>query len=143
MVAVHVPTVAKGSVSAPPTLATLSGRVVHSDGTPAVAARVLVSGSPDSALTGDNGQFELRGLRSGSRTLVVRALGYVPVETPVEITRETRTIDVALGARIALLDSIQVIGQLKAGYAKSGVRSPAPEWSGPLSDRGGHCEEPR
>ena len=88
-----------------------------------MAARVLVSGSGDSALTSDSGRFVLHGLRPGTRTLVVRAVGFVPVVTTVELSgRETQQVDVALGMQVAVLDSIKVIGQLNVGYAKVGFQ---------------------
>jgi hypothetical protein len=119
IVVLHLPTA--GVAAASQRTASLSGRVTQPTGAPAVGARVLVLGSRDSVATDESGAFTLHGLSPGTRTLVVRAIGFEPVTTPVEITaRETRKIDVPLGMRIGVLDSIRVIAQLQAGYGRVG-----------------------
>ncbi len=124
IVALHVPAASVASTPAASAgVASLSGRIIHANGSPAVAARVLVIGGADSALTSDSGGFVLHGLRPGTRTLVVRAVGYVPVSTSVEVSgREMRNVVVPLGMQIAVLDSIKIIGQLKSGYVKVGFQ---------------------
>ena len=122
VVALHVPGVTVASApSASPGVATVTGRVTHADGTPAVAVRVAIVGAADSALTGDSGRFVLHRLRPGTRTLVLRAIGFEPVTASVEVSgQQTRNVNLALGVKIAVLDSIRVVGQLKNGYQRVG-----------------------
>jgi hypothetical protein len=127
IVALHTPTVGpppsvpSAGQSTAPAGATVSGRVVHIDGSPVQAASVFVPGSPDSAVTGSDGQFALRGVHPGTRSLVVRAIGYEPVVTTVEASAlDPRNVNVALGMKVAILDSIRVVGRLTAGYERIG-----------------------
>jgi hypothetical protein len=94
----------------------LTGRVVRSDGGgPFVGAQVMVLGTGDTAVTGDSGQFTLRGLPSGSRTLEVRAVGWDPVLMPVEVSqRAPRQITVPLATKAAVLKSVIVTGNVNA-----------------------------
>jgi hypothetical protein len=122
--AVGLPSTASAATPGTPGGATVSGRVVHADGSPVPSARVFVIGSPDSTVTGNDGQFEVRGVRPGTRTLVVRSIGFQPVATAVEAsTRDPRNVTVSLGMRVAVLDSIKVMGKLMTGYETVGFEA--------------------
>ena len=97
--------------------AVLTGTVMSPQAQAVVAARVYVMGAEDSAQTDAQGQFTLRNLPSGSRTVVVRAIGYEPVTQPVELTtREPRHIVVPFTARaVPTLKPVQVVARLDQG----------------------------
>lgn len=118
LVTIHVP-----SAVAPPagSGATLQGHVVRADGKSIPGARARVLGGTDSATTDDGGRFILHGLPIGSRTLVVRAVGYQPVRVPVELSvRIPQQVIVPLGQSAVVLKTVVVIGQLDAGYRRVG-----------------------
>ncbi|MCC7109652.1 MAG: carboxypeptidase regulatory-like domain-containing protein [Deltaproteobacteria bacterium] len=49
----------------------IRGRAVHTDGTPAAAARVVVQGTPRAAEAGADGSFAVRGLSAGPWVLLI------------------------------------------------------------------------
>jgi hypothetical protein len=100
----------------------LTGRVMRSDGSgPVEGAQVVVSGSRQTAVTGDSGQFALRGLPTGTHTVEVRALGWEPVSQVVELTTHApRHVVVSLGAKTAVLKAVVVTVKLNAGLHNVG-----------------------
>lgn len=116
LVIVHLP----GTIAGTPSGAELSGRVTQSDGRPAVGARVQIAGA-DSAVTTDSGEFHLHRLPTGSRTLLVRAVGWNPLTVPVELSvRSPQKIVVPLGEKAAVLQAVVVQAQLETGYHRVG-----------------------
>lgn len=66
--------------------AELSGRVVDGlTGAGIPGVRVELDGSTTIALSDASGAFHLRGLEPGTRSVLVRALGYLPAARPVEL----------------------------------------------------------
>jgi hypothetical protein len=110
---------------APPTGSVLTGRVIRSDGSgPFAGAQVMVLGSKQTAVTNDSGQFTLRGLAAGSRTLEVHALGWEPVTMPVDLAlREPRQVTVPLAVKTAVLRAVIVTATLNAGLQRVGFDS--------------------
>ncbi len=102
--------------------ASLSGRVYRSDdGRPFIGAVITVAGTGDTAITGDDGLFTLRGLPAGSRTLEVRALGWEPEALPVELSdRTAHNVVVRLATKTAVLDAVVVTATLNAGLHRVG-----------------------
>jgi hypothetical protein len=102
--------------------ASLSGRIVPSDGSHAFAGAVVtIAGTGDTAITGDNGQFTLRGLPAGSRTLEVRALGWEPEALPIELSERTaHNVVIRLSTKTAVLDAVVVSATLNAGLHRVG-----------------------
>ncbi|MCR4339394.1 MAG: TonB-dependent receptor [Gemmatimonadaceae bacterium] len=66
--------------------ATLSGTVVDGEGKPIDNAHVSITGGPSAATTDSTGSFTLTGQPTGTHALVVRRLGYMPVEVAVNLT---------------------------------------------------------
>jgi Carboxypeptidase regulatory-like domain len=66
--------------------AVLTGQVLNIHGQPVAQASVFVKGAADSALTDPTGKFTLHNLPSGTRSVVVRSVGYEPAERVVELT---------------------------------------------------------
>jgi len=100
----------------------LTGRVLRPDGEgPFAGAQVGVLGTAQIAVTGDSGEFTLRDLPTGTRTLEVRALGWEPVSIPVELTRrEPHRIIVPLAVKTAVLEAVVVTATLNAGLHRVG-----------------------
>ena len=103
--------------------ATLTGRVVDPSGTPLANARVAVE-SDDAATTTDNtGEFRLTGLRTGTRGLSVRRIGFASKDIPVEVSgTSVRSVTVALERYVAILDAVRVtairdIGLQRVGFS--------------------------
>lgn len=111
--------------AAPSTGSVLTGRITRSDGNgPFAGAQVTVLGSGAIAVTNDSGQFTLRGLPTGSRTLVVLAVGWEPVSMAVDLAvHEPRQIAVALQVRTAALQAVVVTAALNAGLQRVGFDS--------------------
>ncbi len=113
-----------GSV-APTGGSVLSGRVMRGDGTgPLAGAQVVVLGAKATAVTNDSGEFTLRELPSGSRTLAVRAIGWRPEILPVDLaTRAPHRVVVPLQTKTAELQAVVVTGTINAGLKRVGFES--------------------
>jgi hypothetical protein len=104
--------------------AVLTGRVVNAAGGAVVNARVDVVGTPGKALTNHNGDFTMSGLPSGTQSLVVRQLGYAPVEVPVELsTRAAASVKVTMSKPATVLDPVVVRAEGDAGLDRVGFSS--------------------
>ncbi len=78
---------------------TLAGRITdQSSGDPIVMARVIIQGSHEFAYSDGQGDYQLVGLETGSRTMRISAQGYQPVSQTVSLATAgaTLTRDVAL-----------------------------------------------
>jgi hypothetical protein len=119
------PVAAANGTAAPSAGSVLTGRVIGSDGSgPFAGAQVMVRGSNQTAVTNDSGQFTLRGLPTGSRTLEVHALGWEPVTMPVDLAqREPRQVTVPLEVKTAVLRAVVVTATLNAGLHRVGFDS--------------------
>lgn len=102
--------------------ASLTGRVTNGAGQPIVGARVDVLGTPGATLTRENGEFSLSELPSGTQTVVVRQLGFAPVETAVELsTRAAARVTIALTRAAQVLAPVTVTAnEADAGLDKVG-----------------------
>ncbi|HJU74290.1 MAG TPA: carboxypeptidase regulatory-like domain-containing protein [Gemmatimonadaceae bacterium] len=101
--------------------AVLTGRVVNGAGQPIVGARVDVVGTPGATLTRDNGEFSLNELPSGTQTVVVRQIGFAPVEQAVELsTRAPQRVTVALTRAAQVLAPVAITASADAGLDKVG-----------------------
>lgn len=105
------------SDSAPPVemlrgTARLRGRVVGAAGRPVAGARVMVWGTGVEATSDENGQFALGSLPGGTHTLEVRAVGFTPVQRPVDIVQGTPgATEVELATLGITLDTVRVVAQ--------------------------------
>jgi hypothetical protein len=102
--------------------AELTGHVVNPGVQPLSGARVFVVGAADSAVTNAGGDFVLRHLPSGTRVVVVRAVGYSPVTMTVELSsREPQHITVPFLARaIPVLRPVVVTAVYDSGLRRVG-----------------------
>ena len=111
--------------TAPSTGSVLTGRVMRSDGTgPLPGAQVTVLGSQVTTVTNDSGDFTMRGLSAGTRTLAVRAVGWEPVTMPVDLAvHEPRKVVVPLQIRTAALKAVVVTATRDAALKRVGFDS--------------------
>ena len=88
-------------------------------------ASVFVKGAADSALTDATGKFTLHNLPSGTRSLVVRSVGYEPVVRPVELTSRAPASAVVSFTHTALpaLAPVVVTARLDEGLRKVGFEA--------------------
>ncbi|MEO5903177.1 MAG: carboxypeptidase regulatory-like domain-containing protein [Gemmatimonadaceae bacterium] len=130
-VAIAAPTAGKPGAPVavlPKGKAVLTGKVVDIGGTPLAGARIALE-ADDVATTSDNkGQFALSGLRSGTRSLSVRRLGFQAVEVPVDLSsRSAQNITVMLAHYVPVLDAVRVsavreLGLQRVGFTERQVR---------------------
>lgn len=89
--------------------AVITGTITNAGGVPVPGARVSVQGSASSASTGTDGKFTLTGVVPGTQSVLVRRVGYTPVELPVDVTSlKTNQITVRLGSYTPLLSNVDV-----------------------------------
>jgi hypothetical protein len=103
--------------------AILTGRVLDPAGTPLPRARVSVDSA--FALSDPDGRFALRNLRSGTRSVIIRRLGYDPKEVIVALRARAPTeVTVKLSEFVPVLDTVRVravaldIGLQRLGFAQ-------------------------
>lgn len=89
-------------------IATVSGRVTSTDGTPLVDARVTVVEAGRSVNTNAEGQYSIASLPTGSYTFSYSAIGYAPHARRVQVAAAPLTMDVALKPSLVELPPIQV-----------------------------------
>ncbi|HUQ80372.1 MAG TPA: carboxypeptidase regulatory-like domain-containing protein [Gemmatimonadaceae bacterium] len=90
--------------------ASVSGRVVSTDGRPLASARLSLEGSDVEATTNERGEFALTGLPSGSQTLNARALGFLPDRRTVHLLtgRAQNEVVISLTSLKVFRDTIRV-----------------------------------
>lgn len=104
--------------TAPPRLrgqARLSGRVINAAGAPVMNARVDVQGTGAATLSRQDGSFGFTDLPSGTQSLVVRQLGFEPVEMAVELSaRAPQRVTVTMAKPARILEPVAVTAERSA-----------------------------
>jgi len=89
--------------------AVITGRVTNAGGVPVENARVSVQGAVASAETQKDGTFTLAGVPPGTQSVLIRRVGYTPVEMPLDVSMHTpNRITVRLGVYTPMLSSVEV-----------------------------------
>ncbi|MEO7103361.1 MAG: carboxypeptidase-like regulatory domain-containing protein [Gemmatimonadaceae bacterium] len=89
--------------------AVITGKVTNAGGVAVSGARVSVQGNPASTETGADGRFTLPGVLPGTQSVLVRRVGYSPVETPMNVTTGApNDMTVRLGTYTATLSTVDV-----------------------------------
>jgi hypothetical protein len=108
LVAVRRLSLAAGGEAAPRD-ARLAGTIRSTDGRAVARALVGVLGLPDATRSDSSGRFQLTGLPAGSFTLDVRAIGFGPGRSDVELRGgRTTTADVVLPVVAVALPEVSV-----------------------------------
>jgi len=101
--------------------AILTGRVLDPNGAALPRARVAVAGDSAVTLSDAEGRFTLRNLRSGTRALSVRRLGFEPAEVAVALHAHTPSdVTVRLGQFVPVLDTVLVVARQDRGLERVG-----------------------
>lgn len=89
---------------------TINGRVVDAEnGQPIAAAQITISGTQLGRSTGDDGRFSLPNLTAGSKTLIVRRIGYQQQSRTVTLgANATITVDFSLAKSSVSLAGVVV-----------------------------------
>ena len=100
----------------------ITGRITTADGRPVPGARIVKSGTTDTARADSTGRYHLDRIPLGSHVFVVRQAGYQPVEMEVTFSKDTSlTVDVPLeGAAAANADKLTRVGFLARQRAANG-----------------------
>ena len=114
-----------GADTPPPRLrgpARLTGKVINAAGAPVREARVEVQGTGAIALSREDGTFGFTDLPSGTQQLVVRQLGFEPVEKAVELSgRAPQQVTVTMAKPARVLEPVAVVAERsKAGLDQVG-----------------------
>jgi len=89
--------------------AVITGKVTNAGGVPVENARVSVQGAVASAETQKDGTFTLAGVPPGTQSVLIRRVGYTPVEMPLDVSMHTpNRITVRLGVYTPQLSSVEV-----------------------------------
>lgn len=89
--------------------AVITGKVTNAGGVPVENARVSVQGATVSVETQKDGSFALAGVPPGTQSVLVRRVGYTPVELPLNVSMHApNRITVRLGAYTPQLSSVEV-----------------------------------
>ncbi len=102
--------------------ATLVGEIVSGVGQPVRQARVTLDGAIGEATSNDTGVFVLPRMPAGTRTLVVRALGFLPKRVAVDLrAAATSGVTVVLDQTVQMLDSVRVLARRSTSGAAWGA----------------------
>jgi hypothetical protein len=97
------------------------GKIVNASGAPVAGARIGLMGVSSATLSRANGDFVLDSLPSGTQAIVVRQLGYKPMEIPVELSaRAPARVTVKLGVFVPELSPVEVVSARDQGLQKVG-----------------------
>lgn len=89
--------------------AVIRGKVTNAGGVPMADARVSVQGSNASTSTNTDGSFTLTGVPAGTQAVLVRRVGYTPVEIPMNVSSRTpNKMTVRLGTYTPVLATVDV-----------------------------------
>jgi iron complex outermembrane receptor protein len=99
---------------------TIRGTVADSSGSPLANASISVDGTGLRTTSGSQGDYEIRGVPAGTRTVRVRLIGYQAASAPVSVvdTDETRQ-DFTLGRSAVQLAPINVVLGSRARHTAS------------------------
>lgn len=89
--------------------AVIRGKVTNAGGVPVAEARVSVQGTTASTATNADGTFTLTGVPAGTQAVLVRRVGYTPVELPMDVkSRLPNQMTVRLGTYTPVLATVDV-----------------------------------
>jgi hypothetical protein len=101
--------------------AVVAGRITDPAGRPLAGAEVSVLGAEATTVSGDSGQYTLRGLPAGTQALVVRKVAFSPARQTVDLASRTpQHADVKLLPAPPTLATVQVEGKRERGLREVG-----------------------
>ncbi len=106
---------------APTGIASISGTVMDGDGKPIENAHVSVTGGNNAATTDSSGAFTLAGQPTGTHAMVIRRLGYMPVELAVNLsTLRKNEVAVQMEQYVPVLAAVIIEGTRQAALERIG-----------------------
>lgn len=107
--------------SSRPIGAPVRGRVLDPDGNAIADATVMLSSSPTAVSTAANGTFEINGHRLGTQSVVVRKLGFQPVEVVVDVMNQPAApVTVRLEQFVPIIESVVIQARHSAALERIG-----------------------
>jgi len=104
-----VATAGAASAASPSVSAVITGKVTNAGGVPVAGARVTVQGTGAGTSTADDGSFTLTGVPPGTQAVLVRRVGYNPVQMPMDVkVKGLNPLTVRLGAYAPRLAEVTV-----------------------------------
>jgi hypothetical protein len=100
--------------------ARLSGRVTAVVGGQPLPGAVVGIGDSTRTRTNERGEWTLSNVRSGTRVLEVRSVGYYPVRRAVDVVTDAAPVAVAMPTLKAMLDTVRITAARLADRYKSG-----------------------
>jgi hypothetical protein len=101
--------------------ASVSGQVVLEASPTNAGSRVELVGTDNVVVTNEKGEFTMRNLPSGSKLLLVRHLGFVAQDVPVDLSsREEKRVTIRLPKFVALMDPVLVTARRSVALDKVG-----------------------
>ncbi|MGI8548887.1 MAG: carboxypeptidase regulatory-like domain-containing protein [Gemmatimonadaceae bacterium] len=101
--------------------AVIRGKVTNAGGVPVSDARVSVQGSSASTASNADGSFTLSGVPAGTQAVLVRRVGYEPVELPIDVrSRLPNELTVRLGSYTPQLATVEVKVKQPDRFGSSG-----------------------
>lgn len=101
--------------------APVRGIVVDAAGKPLGNAMVALSSNPSAVTTESNGRFEIAGQRLGTQSVLVRRLGYEPVEVVVNVTAQpSAPLTVTLDEFVPIIESVVIEARHNAALEQVG-----------------------
>lgn len=89
--------------------AVIRGKVTNAGGVPVPDARISVQGSNATTSSSADGSFTLTGVPAGTQAVLVRRVGYAPVELPMDVkSRMPNQLTVRLGTFVPQLATVEV-----------------------------------
>lgn len=103
---------------------TIRGRVADVAGRPVAGARVASDDGRAISMTQADGTFQLSGMRSGTRGINVRRIGFLPVTRPVDVTPQvTAPVDIRLSVYVPVLETVRISARRDAALERVGFTS--------------------
>jgi hypothetical protein len=95
--------------------------VVDIGGAPLSGARIELEADNAVAMSDNQGMFTMSGLRSGTRSLSVRRLGFQAVEVPVDLSANApRQVTVTMSHFVPVLDAVRISAVRQIGLNRVG-----------------------
>ncbi|SKC10906.1 iron complex outermembrane recepter protein [Sphingobacterium nematocida] len=90
--------------------ATLSGRIVGSDGQPVLGVTVQIVGTQTATSSGPDGSYSFRTIPVGNQRIAVNAMGFKSVTKTIQIVNGENVLDFNIESTLSDLDEVVVIG---------------------------------
>lgn len=99
----------------------MRGRVLDSGGNAIADATVMLSSSPTAISTAANGTFEIAAQRLGTQSVLVRKLGFQPVEVVVDVMPDAvAPVTVRLDEFVPIIESVVIQARHSAALERIG-----------------------